>query len=185
MASQRSGTGRAVALRSRAFSLAKICSIGLNSGLWAEGRAAGRLDPLAHAADLVSLQVVEDHDVAGPQYRDKAVGDVVAKALAIGGAIREVEGAQAGGAQSGGESGRFVMALGHEEPAVLAARGAAVATGHVGGGRRRVEEDELVGVEVRLSREPRLTRRLHIGPLLLSCVQRPILRVIPCLRVIP
>lgn len=47
------------------------------------------------------------------------------------------------------------MALGHEEPAALAARGAAVAAGHVGGGRRFVEEDELVGVEVRLSREPR------------------------------
>ncbi len=43
------------------------------------------------------------------QHRDEAVGDVVAKALAIGGAIREVEGAQARGAQSGGDGGRFVM----------------------------------------------------------------------------
>jgi hypothetical protein len=57
----------------------------------------------------VSLQVVEDHGVAGPQHRDEAVGDVVAKALAIGGAIREVEGAQAGGAQSGGDSSRLIM----------------------------------------------------------------------------
>jgi hypothetical protein len=42
----------------------------------------------------------------------------------------------------------------------------------------RVYKDLWV-VEVRLSREPRLTRRLHVGPLLLSCVQRPFLRVIP------
>lgn len=33
--------------------------------------------------------------------------------------------------------------------------------------------------ETVLHREPRLTRRLHFGPLLLSRVQRPFLRVIP------
>jgi len=65
------------------------------------------------------------------------------------------------------------MALGYEEPAALAARGVAVAAGHVGGGRRLVEEDELVVVEVGLSLEPRLTRRPHVGPLLLSRVLRP------------
>ena len=71
------------------------------------------------------------------------------------------------------------MALGYEEPAALAARGVAVAAGHVGGGRRLVEEDELVVVEVGLSLEPRLTRRPHVGPLLLSRVLRPFLRLIP------
>ncbi|GMA76007.1 hypothetical protein GCM10025880_24240 [Methylorubrum aminovorans] len=65
------------------------------------------------------------------------------------------------------------MALRYEELAALAARGAAVAAGHVGGSRRLIEENELVGVKVGLSRELRLTLRLHVGPLLLSRVQRP------------
>lgn len=75
---------------------------------------AGRLDLLADVADLVSLQVVEDRSVAGPQDWDEVVGDVVAKALAVCGAIREVESTRASGAQSGGDGRRFVMALRYE-----------------------------------------------------------------------
>lgn len=70
---------------------------------------AHRLDGFAHAGDLVGLLVVEDDGVPGSQHRDEVVGDVAAEAGAIGGAIDETERAQAGGTQSGGDGGRFVM----------------------------------------------------------------------------
>ena len=62
--------------------------------------------------------------------------------------------------------------LAEPRPAALAARGAAVAADHVGGGRRLVEEDEHIGVELGLSLEPVLALGPHIRPLLLGGVER-------------
>lgn len=62
-----------------------------------------RLDRLTHANDLVALQIVEDHGVAGSQHWDEAVGDVTAEAGAVGSAIHEAERTQIGGAQRRGD----------------------------------------------------------------------------------
>lgn len=127
----------------------------------------------------MSLQVVEDDGVPGSQHRDEAVGDVAAEAGAVGGAIDETERAQAGAAQGGCDGGSFVVALRHEEPAPLTARGASVTAGHVGGGRGLVEEDQRVRVEVGQGLEPGLAGLPYVGPLLLSRIESPFLRVMP------
>jgi hypothetical protein len=66
------------------------------------------------------------------------------------------------------------------DPAACPARGPAVATDHAGAGRRLVQEHQPLGIEVRLSLKPSLARSSYVFSLLLSCVQRPFLRVIRC-----
>ena len=65
------------------------------------------------------------------------------------------------------------MALGHEEPATLAAWSPTVGAGHVRGGRRLVDEDDGIGVEVELTLEPRLPCGSHVRTLLLGRVDSP------------
>ena len=50
---------------------------------------------------------------------------------------------------------------------------------HVGGGRRLVEKDEAVGIEIGLGVEPGEARLLHVRAFLIGCVDRPFLRVMP------
>jgi sugar/nucleoside kinase (ribokinase family) len=49
-------------------------------------------------------------------------------------------------------------------------RGAAAEPGHLGRGRRLVDEDQAQGIEVRLGVEPGLAARDDVGPLLLAGV---------------
>lgn len=66
------------------------------------------------------------------------------------------------------------MPLQHEQSAPLTMRGASVAVGHVGGGRRLIEEHEGVGVEIGHGVVPVLALGCHIHAHLLSRVQSPI-----------
>jgi hypothetical protein len=70
------------------------------------------------------------------------------------------------------------VAVRHRRPAPPAAGSPAVAAGHVGGGRRLVEEDQPIRVEVGLSLEPRLPCCPYVLPVLLGRVRRLFLRVI-------
>lgn len=54
-----------------------------------------------------------------------------------------------------------------------------MASHHVGGGRRLVEEDEAVGIELGLGLEPGQPRRLHVRTLLFGRMDRPFLRLMP------
>ena len=71
------------------------------------------------------------------------------------------------------------MPLRHEQPAAFAAGRASVTAGHVCGGRGLVEENERVRIEVWQGLEPGLAGLPHVGPLLLSRVESPFLRVMP------
>ena len=63
----------AAALRSRALSLAKNCSIGFEVGA-VGGQVtqfgAGGFDGLANASNLVAGEIVHHHNIAWPQDRD-------------------------------------------------------------------------------------------------------------------
>ena len=56
----------------------------------------------------------------------------------------------------------------------------AIAADHAGGGCRLAEEHETIRIEVVLALKPSFTRRSYVFSILLSCVQRPFLRVIRC-----
>ena len=64
------------------------------------------------------------------------------------------------------------------DPAALAARCPAVASNHAGVGRRLVQEHETIRIKRGLRLKPSFTRGSYVFSLLLSCVQRPFLRVI-------
>lgn len=121
--------------------------------------------------------MVEDDRIAGPQHWGQGIGDVGLDASAVRRAIGQIERAQAGGTQRGGDSGRLVVPLQHGNPAALAAQRPSVATDHVRRGSSLVEEHRTVGVEGVLAREPVLLCGLHVRPLLLDRVERPLLRV--------
>ena len=72
------------------------------------------------------------------------------------------------------------MARGRRDPAARAARSPAIAADHAGGRCRLVQEHEALGIQFGLARKPSFTRRSYVVSLLLSCVQRPSLRVIRC-----
>jgi len=174
MAVQRSGRVRAAAERSSALSLANACSMG-----WKSGLCAHCFDGLAHPGHLVSGEVVQDDGVAALEHWDERLGDVAAEALPVRGSVQERGGAKARAPQGGGDGCGLVVALGHRDPAALAARCPTVTAGHVGGRCGFVEEDEAIRVEVGLSLEPRLARFPHVLLLLLGGVRGPFLRVMP------
>src|SRR5829696_5629039 len=139
MAVQRSGTVRAVAERSRAFSLAKACSIGflLNRvevrtvGREIEQLCACRLDGLAHPGHLRSGEVVEDDRVAALQHRNQGVSDIGPEAGAVRGPVQEGGRSQAGGPPRRGDGGGLGVTVRYGDAAALAARSPARATGPV------------------------------------------------------
>ena len=140
----------------------------------------GGLDGLAHPRHLVGLQVVEDDGVARLEHGHERVGDVGSEACAVGGSVEQGSGTQAIAAQGGGDRGGLVMPVRDGEAAALAPRGPTVAARHVGGCGGLVEEDQSVGIEGVLVREPRLTGRPYVLARLLGGVDRPFLRVMPC-----
>jgi hypothetical protein len=70
------------------------------------------------------------------------------------------------------------VAVRHADAQALAARGAAVGSGHVGLGPGLVDEDQPRGVEVGLALEPGLAPLQDVGPILLAGMRGLFLRVI-------
>ena len=52
-----------------------------------------------------------------------------------------------------------------------------MAADHIGGRRGLVQEHDLLGIQVELTREPVLARRHHVGTALLGGVQIPFFRL--------
>ena len=64
------------------------------------------------------------------------------------------------------------MAVGYGRPAALACGRAAIEAGHLGGGAAFGDEDEALGIEVRLAVEPGVSPARYVGPVLLGSVGR-------------
>jgi hypothetical protein len=74
-------------------------------------------------------------------------------------------------AQRGGEGRGQPMTVRDCGAAALTAFGAAVKPCHFGRGAGLVDEDQLLGIELRREFAPSLARRCNIGPILLGCVR--------------
>ena len=74
------------------------------------------------------------------------------------------------------------MPVGDGSAQPLAAWGAAMRASHIGGGPGLVDEDQPVGVEIRLTIEPLPTPRQNVWTILLRSMGGLFLRVIRCRR---
>ena len=148
MVVQRASTERAAILRSKAFSLANSCSIGLRHVLAKAGirrvrrqvaqfRACG-LDSLAHTPDLMARQIVENDDVTGLQGRRQHLLDIGEEARTVDGAIENRRCGQAVSSEGADEGGRLPMAVRHRCDQARAAPRAAVAARHIRRGPKPV-----------------------------------------------
>ena len=166
---------RAAAARSRALSFAKAISMGLKSGAVrrqvAQARAGG-LDRLSDAMDLVSWQIVHDHDVAWPQLGNERLFDIGEKGFAVHRAVEDHRRSDAVVTQPSGEGGGFPMAMGHGGAASLAPGRTTVKARHLGVRGGLVDEDDPRRIEVELSFKPRLARRVHRAAALFGGVRR-------------
>jgi hypothetical protein len=122
--------------------------------------AARRLDQLTHLRALVRGQVVHHHHVARRKLRQQHPLDVGHEQVPV---HRPVDGhrrTQPVLAQGADERRRVDQALAH--------RAAAASPGHVGRGRRLVDEHQPGGVDQRLGGPELLARLLDAGAVLLG-----------------
>src|SRR5262249_29148814 len=155
-----------------------ICAfIGAGVEVWriarqAEQPGAARLDGRAHACDLVRAEIVQDHDVAGPQRRCEHLLDIGAEPFAVDRSIDDEGSSEPIAAQAGNESHRLPMTVGDGADEALASRTAAIAAYHVGGDPGLVDEDETSWVQSPLAVAPSRAGRRHVRPVLLGGTKR-------------
>jgi hypothetical protein len=151
MVSQTASGVRAAAFRSRCFSLAKTCSIGLRSGEY-----LGRKMSLAPALALMTAEIVHDDDVARLQGWNQHALDIDPEAFAVDRAIDLPWRLDAIVAQSGDEGHGLPVPMRdlRFEPAPL--ERPASQRRHIGLGPGLVEKDQ----------GPRINTALILGPLL-------------------
>ena len=98
-------------------------------------------DGLPHPLALVGAEIVEDHDVARLERRDKELFDIGVEALAVDGPVEQARRIDAVIAKSGKERRGFPLALRDLVDEALSLRRPAAKPGHVGLGPRLVDED--------------------------------------------
>lgn len=132
------------------------------------GAASG--DGFSDLGAFVARQVVHDDEVAGPQFRDQELADVVGEDLAVHRPVDDERSDQAGGRQPGDEGGRLPMSVRRVALDPLATGAAAIPAPQVGGGAGLVEEDQAMGGEPVLVGLPALPQGGDVRPKLLTGV---------------
>ena len=134
-------------------------------------------DGLRKAGDLVAGQIVHDDNIARPQRRGENLFDISPEDVTVHGAIEDIRGGDAGGAQTGDKSGGFPVTVGHRGQQAQTSGASARAPGHVGCRRGLVEEHQMLRVESGLAPDEGVAGLGHVTTLLLSGVQAFFLRV--------
>ena len=116
-------------------------------------------------------QIVHDDDIARAQGRGEDLFDIGAEDVAVHGAIEDIGGGDAGGAQTGDESGGFPVTVGHRGQQAQASGAPARAPGHVGCCRGLVEEHQALRIESGLAPDEGVAGLGHVRTLLLGGVQ--------------
>ena len=115
-------------------------------------------------------QVVHDDDVARIERRRQHLLDIGAERDGVHRSIERHWRGQGGAAQGGGEGCGQPMAMGDWGAAAATALRTTVTASHLGRGAGLVDEDELVGVEMRRKLAPGLAGCRDVGPILLGGV---------------
>ncbi len=171
MAFQRSSMIRAATLRSTAFRLANAFSIGLKSGEYGGGKR-NRAPVAVNAGAPMRCQIVHHGDIALPERRDQHLLDIGQEGIAVHRAIEDHQRGHATQPQCAGEGCCFPVAMRDRSAASLSSFSAAAQPGHLGGRPCLVDEDQMLGIEVRLRVEPGLAPRGDVGPFLPAGVRR-------------
>ncbi len=175
-------TVRSAALRRSVLSLAKNCSIGLRSGLYA-GRKVWTVcreeeelgtcgaDCAADRLPFVAAEVVDDDDIARLKGGDEHLLDIGQKGLAIDWAVDDAGRVDAIVAQRGQEGQRPPAALGNLGDQPFAAQRPSMAAGHIGLGPGLVDEDETRGIKLVLIPFPLCPPPCDVGTILFAGAQ--------------
>src|SRR5665811_2107860 len=107
-----------------------------------------------HCRAFVSLEIVEQDDVALLQSRQEMVLEPGFEGLGVHGVVVGLGCDDASQAQAEDEGDRFVMPIRNAAAQTLAAPAPAVAARHVGGCRRLIDEHQFQRIEVELTVEP-------------------------------
>ena len=116
-------------------------------------------------------QIVHDDDVARAQGRGEDLLDIGPEDVTVHGAIEDIRGGDAGGAQAGHEGGGFPVTVGHRRQQAQASGTPAKPPGHVGRRRCLVEEHQALRVECGLAPDEGVAGLGHVRTLLLGGVQ--------------
>ena len=123
---------------------------------------------IQRAGDFVRRQVVHDHRLSWIQGWCQHLLDVGEEGGAGHRPIEHHRRGHAGQAQRADERRGFPMTVRHGRPAPLSARRPAAQACHLCRGAALVDEDQVLGVEIRLRIEPGLPSPGHIRALLLA-----------------
>jgi hypothetical protein len=140
----------------------------------AGGSAAGtrRLDRRANAGAAMRRQIVHQDEIARLERWHQYLFDIGQEGIAVHRAVEDHGRGQAAKAQSTSEGSGLPMTMRDGRPTTLSAFGAAAEPGHLGGCTGLVDEDQTLGIEIRLRVEPSLAPRGDVGPLLFAGVRR-------------
>jgi hypothetical protein len=130
------------------------------------------LDRRANAGAAMSRQIVHDDEIARIERWHQHLFDIGQEGIAVHRAVEDHGRGQAAQPQRSGEGGCLPVAVRHGRAAALPPFGAASEPGHLGGRTGLVDEDQALGVEIRLLVEPRPAPRGDVGPFLLAGVRR-------------
>src|SRR6478672_1916457 len=130
--------------------------MGLRSGEYFGRNEAGSdiPDRLPHRLSLVGAEIVEDHDVARLERRDKELFDIGVEALAVDGPVEQAGRFDAVVAQGGEESRGLPLALRDLVDEPLAPWHPSAQAGHIGLGPGFIDEDQPPGVDEPLIGSP-------------------------------
>ena len=120
---------------------------------------------------------VHDDDVALAQFGNKDALDIGLEGVAIDRAVEHKGRDHAARGQAGDESRRFPVAVRDADTQAFAAAAAAVSASHVGRSPGLIDEDQAVGIEIKLAFEPGLAPLQDVGAVLLGRVSGLFLRV--------
>lgn len=131
-------------------------------------RGPGSLKGPPYSRALVAAEIVQDDDIARGEGRQQAVLHIGEEAGAIDRAIEDTGSSNPVVAQGSHERQGLPMALRPRGDQALAARAAAVVSGHIGLGPRLINEHEPAGIKPALHTLPTGAPPRDIGPLLLG-----------------
>ena len=135
-----------------------------------EEAGARGLDHFAHAAALVTGQVVHDHDVAGRECRDQEPLDIGLEPVAVDRPVHHHRRDHAASAQTRDQCRGFSVAMRIAHAQALAPAAPAMAARHVGRRPRLIDEHQFLGGQIELPVEPVPAPLQDVGAVLLGRV---------------
>ncbi len=132
---------------------------------------SGRFDGLTDGDRFVRGQIVHDDDIAGFQRRRQNLLHIGHEGSAMHGAIEHQGRGHPFQPERADEGGGLPVPVGNRRPAAFAAPRPSITPRHLGRGPGLVDEDQTLGIEIRLALEPGPPAMQNVRTLLLAGVR--------------